>query len=197
MSAVAVPTTESPASLRSPGMPKRWTVEQYLAMCETGIVRPEDRVELLQGEIIEKMGQDFPHIDGVTFLVEALRAVLGAGFHVRSQLPLRTEDSVLEPDVLVLRGTHRDYVGRYPKPEEVALVAEVANTTLKSDRLQKSGIYARAGFGEYWILNVADRQLEIHRNPLSSGIYGEVRVYRADESVQIEGRSLPVADLLP
>ncbi len=174
-----------------------WTVERYLAMVEAGILGPDDRVELLEGEIISKMGQDFPHIDGIAFLVEALRATLSVGFHIRSQLPLRTSDSIPEPDVYVLRGTARDFVGRFPNAEEVVLVAEVANTTLKGDREKKAGIYARAGFAEYWILNVADRQLEIHREPLTTGVYAETRIHGADSTVTLQGRELPVADLLP
>lgn len=81
MSAVASPVPGSP------GGPLRWSVERYLAAAEAGIIDPEDRVELLEGEIIEKMGQDFPHIDGIEALIEALRAIFGDGYHVRSQLP--------------------------------------------------------------------------------------------------------------
>lgn len=130
-------------------MPKLWTVEEYLALCEAGFIRPEDRVELLEGEIIEKMGQDFPHFDGVRLLIEALQGVLGKEFDVNARLPIRTSSSVPEPDVMVLKGRARDFVGRYPNVEEVLLVAEVANTTLASDRERKSRIYARAGFTEY------------------------------------------------
>lgn len=194
MSAIATSPLET---IHNPGGQKRWTVDQYLAMCETGIVCAEDRVELLDGEIIEKMGQDFVHIDGISFLVEALRTALGAGYHIRSQVPIRTGASVPEPDVSALRGSHRDFVGRYPRPDEIVLVGEVSNSTLRTARDRKATIYARAGFAEYWILNVADRQLETFRNPLPSGVYGEARVYGEGEKVTIEGKTLAVADLLP
>ena len=194
MSAIATRPLET---IHNPGGPKRWTVDQYLAMREAGIVRAEDRVELLDGEIIEKMGGDFAHIDGVSFLIEALRSVLGKGYHVRSQVPIRAQASVAEPDVAVLRGSHRDFVGRYPRPDEIVLVGEVSNSTLRKDRDTKAAIYARAGFAEYWILNVADRQLETFRNPLPSGVYGEARVYGEGEIVMIEGKTLSVAELLP
>lgn len=195
---VADPTpkvTAPPAS--QDGDRFRWDVDRYLAVVKAGILRPDDRVELLEGEIIKRMGGDFPHIDGISFLIEAIRASLGGGYHVRSQLPLQTLDSVPEPDVLVLRGSHRDYVGRFPQPEEVVLVAEVSNTTLDSDRRRKMGIYARAGIAETWILNVADRQLEVYRRPLPSGVYGETRIFGLEESVEIEGKTLRVVDLLP
>ena len=188
MSAVA-----NPPPLRET---KRWTVEAYLALCESGHIRPDERVELLEGEIVEKMSQNFPHIDGVRLLVDALRAAFGLGFNVSAQLPVRTPDSVPEPDAMVLRGTARDFIGRFPKPEEIVLVAEVADSSLPDDRARKSRIYARAGFAEYWILNVVDRQLEVHRAP-AGGVYGEILVCRSDFAVTIEGREIRVADLLP
>lgn len=76
-------------------------------------------------------------------------------------------------------------------------MAEVANTALDTDRKRKLGIYARAGFAEYWILNVVDRQLEVHRKPIPSGVYAEARVLNEHEAAMIEGRELRVADLLP
>ena len=190
MSAVAFPLPDPS------GGPLRWSVERYLMAVEAGVFGPDDRVEMLEGEITEKMGQDFPHIDGIRFLIAALRIALGPRFDVNAQLPLRTPDSVPEPDAYVLRGTARDFVGRYPEPHEVVLVAEVSNTSLARDREQKARIYAHAGFAEYWILNVADRQLETHRSPLPSGVYGESRVYREDEPAPLNGATILVADLL-
>lgn len=173
---------------------KRWSVDDYLRLVELNLIGPEDRVELLEGEIVEKMGQDFPHIAGIRSLAEALREVFGKGFDVSQQLPIRTPDSVPEPDVLVLKGSWRDYASRHPEPHEVILVAEVADVSrLTNDRRQKLGIYARAGFGEYWILNLVDRQLEVHLSPLPSGAYGEVKIYSEDDSI----RGLKVGDLLP
>lgn len=199
MIAEVAPLSAAPVVQRisRPGRPRLWTVDEYLAIVAAGILGPDDRVELLEGEIIEKMPQDFPHINGIEFLVEALRAAFNSGFYVRSQMPQRTPDSVPEPDVLLLKGSHRDFVGRFPNPEEIVLVVEVSNTTLDTDRRRKLGIYARAGFVEYWILNVADRQLEIHRNPLPSGVYAEARILGEGETVTIEGREVRVADFLP
>ena len=191
MSALASPLHDSP------GGPLRWTVERYLFAVKAGVFGPEDKIELLEGEIVQKMPQDFPHIDGIRLLVETLREILGEGYHVNAQLPIRTPDSVPEPDVMVLRGRARNFLGRYPLLEEIALVAEVSNTALDTDRGRKHGIYARAGFAEYWILNVADRQLEIHRRPLATGVYAETRIHTPEESVEIEGKALKVAGLLP
>ena len=189
-------TVASPAQ-RSPGGPLRWTVDRYLRLCQAGIIQSEDRVELLDGEITTKMGQNPPHLVGLMLLVDALRAALGPGFRVDSQVPVLASDSLPEPDAVVLRGTPRDYVGRYPTPDDALLVAEVSDTSIAYDRVKKAEIYARAGFAEYWILNVTDRQLETYRTPLPSGVYGETRIYREDESAEIERATLRVADLLP
>ena len=173
---------------------KRWRVEEYLRLVEMHLIGPEDRVELLEGEIVEKMGQNLPHITGIRAMVAALRAVYGEGHDVNAQLPVRTPDSVPEPDVLVLKGSWRDYASRHPEPHEVALVGEVADASrLANDRTEKLRIYARAGFGEYWILNLVDRQLEVHRLPLATGTYGEARVYGPSDEVG----GVRVADLLP
>jgi Uma2 family endonuclease len=177
---------------------KRWSVEEYLRLCETGLIGPEDHVELLEGEIVEKMGQNLPHIAGIRALAEALRAVYGPGNDVSQQLPIRTTDSVPEPDVLVLRGSWRDYVARHPEASEVVLVGEVSDASrLLGDRTEKLRIYARAGFGEYWILNLVDRRLEVHRRPQADGTYGEAIHYAEDASLAVAGKEIRVADLLP
>lgn len=173
---------------------KRWSVDDYLRLVELNLVGPKDRVELLEGEILQKMDLGFPHIAGIRALVEALRAIFAEGHDINAQLPIRTPDSVPEPDVLVLKGSWRDYVRRHPEAHEVILVCEVADATrLANDRTEKLRIYAHAGFGEYWILNLVDRQLEVHQKPLSNGAYGEVQIYGEADSV----RGLRVADLLP
>ncbi len=162
-------------------------------MVEVGLVGEDDPVELIEGEIVEKMPQNFPHIYGIRALADALRAVFVEGFDVSQQLPIRTLDSVPEPDVLVLCGSYRDFKRRYPEPHEVEIVGEVADASrLANDRTEKLRVYARAGLGEYWILNVVDGQLEVHRNPLPTGAYGEVRIYGASDEV----RGVRVADLL-
>lgn len=173
---------------------RKWSVDEYLRLVELGVIGEDDPFELIEGEIVEKMAPNFPHIYGIRALAEALRAVFGMGFDVSQQLPIRTPDSVPEPDVLVLRGSYRDFARRYPEPHEVEIVAEVADALrLANDRTEKLRLYARAGLGEYWILNLVDRQMEVHRGPLATGAYGEVRVYGPSDEV----RGVRVADLLP
>ena len=180
-----------------PGGPFRWSVGRYIAALEAGIFGPEDRLEMLDGELVQKMSQNPSHIVGLMLLTDALRAVFGQGFRVDSQIPLRTARSVPEPDVVVLRGSARDFAGRLPEPADVRLAAEVSDSSLNYDRMDKALLYAAAGVEEYWLLNVADRQLEVRRKPLPSGIYAEARVLSEVETVVLEGREIRVADLLP
>lgn len=180
---------------------KRWSVEDYQRLCNMAAFGPDERVELLEGEIVEKMGQNPPHVAGVRALAAALRIVFGNGFDVSQQLPIATPDSVPEPDVLVVRGNWRDYISRYPQADEVILVGEVADhSRLMHDREIKLRIYAHAGFAEYWIVNLVDRRLEVYRRPQPDGLFGDVTFFAPGESVSplgSPGGLLNVVDLLP
>ncbi len=143
---------------------RHWTREEYLRMAEAGIFAPGEWVELIEGEIVVKDPQTPPHATAVVLAQEALRTLCGPGSDARPQLPLSLgPDSEPEPDVAVVRGTPRDYVDSHPTT--ATLVVEVADTTLEFDRGQKAAMYARAGIPEYWIVNLPDRVLEVHRDP--------------------------------
>ncbi len=173
-------------------------------MAETGILAPEERVELIEGEIILKPQMSPPAAAASCLIRDALRVVFGPRFHVRSQGPLTLgPDSEPEPDAAVVRGTARDYVKTHPST--AVLVAEVSDTTLAFDRERKSPLYAKAGIPEYWIVNLVDRLLEVHRDPgpLPHGPsefgYRSIRHFGPSEAVTPLGLAVPVrvADLLP
>jgi len=178
-------------------------VQEYDRMVAAGVFHPEERLELLQGEIIPMTPQGSGHAAAVRLLEEALRKVFTAGFDVRTQMPLALEpDSEPEPDVAVVVGAPRDYRDEHPR--SAILVAEVADSTLLYDRERKALIYARAGIQEYWLLNLVDRCLEIYRDPAPVGAaapgYRSIRVARADETIAPLARpevSISVSDLLP
>jgi Uma2 family endonuclease len=174
-------------------------------MAEAGILAPGERVELIEGEIITMTPQESPHAAAGGLVEEALRVAFGPGFHVRSQRPLSLGlDSDPEPDAAVVRGTLRDYVKAHPTT--AILVVEVSDTTLAFDRGRKSALYARAGIPEYWIVNLVDRILEVHRDPgplphdPSEFGYRSIRRHAPSEAVTplaSPGRAVRVADLLP
>lgn len=181
-----------------PAQVRRWTREEYYRMVEAGILRPDDRVELVDGEILTLAPQTSVHATAVRLVQEALRQAFGEGSDVRPQLPLTLgEASEPEPDVAVVAGSPRDYLDHHP--QKAALVVEVAASSLTANRTIKRALYARSGVPEYWIVDPTARALEVFRSP-SEGDYRDHRVLGAGDSIAPLGRpeaSIPVADLLP
>jgi len=179
---------------------KRWTREEYEAMVAQGILTPESHVQLLDGEIIQMTPQGTLHRTGVILVAESLREILPPGYLFQVQAPLAISyDGEPEPDVAVIEGAIRDYATRHPTT--AILVVEVADTSLDLDRGRKKAAYARAGISEYWILNLPDRNLEIHRDPEpSAGTYRSQTTLRAHDEispVSFPEARIPVSSLLP
>lgn len=190
---------------RPPRLPvRRFTVAEYRRLAETRILREDERVELLEGWIVPQVVHNLPHDNAVELVAEALRAVVPAGWSVRVQSSIETPDSEPEPDVAVVRGSARDRRGRHPQPSEIALLVEVADTSLERDRIDKARLYARAGITRYWIVNLVDGRLEAHEQPSGpsdSPEYRSIVVYgrgvRAPVRVGDLEASIDPADLLP
>lgn len=142
-----------------------WTREEYYKMAELGVFKPGERVELIGGKIVEMAPQYSPHATALLLAQDELRAVLTAGYVVRTQLPLDiSPSSQPEPDVAIVRGAVRDYAKAHPTTAE--LVVEVSESTLGYDRGEKASLYASAGIQDYWVLNLTDRRVEIFRDPI-------------------------------
>ena len=163
------------------------------------------RVELIEGEIVEMAAMNTPHWGALILVADALRDVFKKDFFISVQSPLNMSDfSQPEPDVAVISGSPRDYSAAIPST--AALVVEISDSTLSYDRTQKAALYARAGIAEYWILNLIDNQLEIHRKPgarpdqpFGFG-YLNLSFHRAGDLVsplEAPQSSIAVADLLP
>jgi len=186
---------------------RRWTREEYDQLIEHGVVREGERIELIEGEIIPKMTQHVPHVVGFSLAEDALRSAFGLGFYVRTAQPLIAgDDSEPEPDLAVVPGSPRDYAKARTHPMFALLVVEISDSSLGFDRRQKARVYARASFPEYWIINLQDRVVEVHRDPQvpegrpSSARYATIVVYReGDMIVPLHAPSARVAvsDLLP
>jgi Uma2 family endonuclease len=177
---------------------RRWTREEYNRMAAEGYFGPEERVELLDGEILIVPRQGSRHATAIHLAAKTLSAAFGSGFYVRIQGALALEElSEPEPDVAVVRGTERDYATAHPST--ALLVVEVSDSTLEHDRERKGSIYARTGIPEYWILNLIDRRLEVYRDPDGSE-YRSVTNHAVGESVSplhAAAARVTVADLLP
>jgi Uma2 family endonuclease len=154
------------ASLVIPDTPIwRLSVAQYHEMVRRGILTDDDPVELLEGWLVTRMPKNAAHRLTTQLLREALARLAPAGWFVDAQEPITTADSEPEPDVVVVRGERRQYRERHPGPEDVGLVVEVADTTLQRDRGVKQRLYAAAGISCYWIVHLAERQIEVYTQP--------------------------------
>jgi Uma2 family endonuclease len=142
---------------------RRWTVEEYHRAIEAGVFGPEERLELIEGEIVCMSPQNPPHAAASDLAESALRAVFTSGFRIRVQKPLTLHaQTEPEPDIAVVPGGARDY--RNQHPTTAVLVVEVSDSSLAFDRGEKATLYARAGVLEYWVLNLPQRVLEVHRD---------------------------------
>jgi Uma2 family endonuclease len=179
---------------------RKWTREEYDRLVAAGVLGEDERVQLVEGEIVEMSPQSAAHATAVCLVEEALRRTFGEGFVVRVQLPLALgPESEPDPDVAVVRGGPRDYRDRHPTGEETVLVVEVAESTWRFDRERKGKVYAEAGVGEYWILSLEERVLEVYRGPGGGGYREGLRYGEGDAVVPLarpEAR-VEVAELLP
>jgi len=184
---------------------KRCSRADYDKMMEAGIFAPGERVELIDGEIVEMSPQHSAHSTAASLSAEALCTAFGAGFDVRTRMPLALDRySEPEPDVAVVPGSPRDY--RDAHPTTALLVVEVADSTEAYDRDQKGSLYARAGVADYWLLNLRERRLEAYREPVPMpqarygwGYRSGQRLSPADAVSPLAAPQarIAVADLLP
>ena len=180
--------------------PHLWTREEYEKMVSAGVFHPEDRLELVNGEILEMAPQSSPHATAISLVSEALSTVYTPGFVLRVQVPIALgEASEPEPDIAVVRGQPRDYLAHHPTT--AALIVEVSDSSLGYDREHKKGLYAASGIPEYWILNLIDRRLEVYRDlDQEKATYRSCTVLAHSNAVTPLDRpdaSISVADLLP
>lgn len=183
----------------------RLSVARYHEMIVAGLLTPADRLELLEGYLVEKMTVNPPHAFVTETIGEQLRLLLPASFFVSTQQPLTMSDSEPEPDVMVVQGARRDFLEAHPRPCDVALVVEVADSSLAQDRHWKKRIYAGAGIPHYWLVNLAERQIELYSEPSGDSdqpTYHRLTTYHpTDELPVIIGEqsvgTLSVATVLP
>ncbi len=184
---------------------RRWTRTEYERLVERGVLGEDERLELLDGALVVREPQGSRHGAAVAALSVLLARAFGTGFHVRPQLPVALDpSSEPEPDVVVVSGGPWDYTSAHPATP--VLLVEIAETSLPLDRGPKAGLYARAGIADYWIVNLPERVLEVHREPAASAAapYGGQyrRVVRLSSDAVVTplaapGVTISVSDLLP
>ncbi len=145
---------------------KRWSVQAYHRMSAIGILDPDERTELLAGYITRMAPKGTPQVTSLHLLANLLRTEVGEAALIRTQDPIQLDDfSEPEPDLAMVRGTILDYAEQHPRPEQIYLIVEVADSTLKQDCEVKDKLYAQAGIADYWVVDVPNRQLHIFREP--------------------------------
>lgn len=170
-------------------------------MSESGILTEDDRVELIEGEILDMRPIGAAHASLVLRLTRMLIRLVGDSASVAVQNPIDVDvHSQPQPDVALLQPRADDYASRLPRPSDVLLVLEVADSALVYDREVKLPLYGRAGIPEAWLIDVSGPGgMEIHRRPTSRGYRERVRP-ESGEMIAVPGVpgvSVAVADLLP
>jgi len=178
-----------------------FTLAEYERICEAGVFEPGTRVELIRGEIVDMSPIGPKHRATVARLDRLFNRLVGDAALVWPQgnpVPLPESESLLQPDLTILRWRHDFYEGKNVLPEDVILLIEVSESSLKYDRGVKRALCAEAGIAEYWVVNLVDGVVEVCAHP-SEGKYKSVRTVRRGGMLSLPaalGGSIAVADAL-
>ena len=184
---------------------RRFTRLEYERLADLEFFQPDERLELIDGLLVVREPQNSGHAVGTQLVHRALDRAFGAGWNVRAQFPVALDDmSEPEPDAAVVPGDPRDYSEAHPA--RPVLIVEVADSRLAFDRRHKASLYARAGIADYWVVNLVDRVVEVHREPVAdtSAPYGfryrsitRLAPPATVTPLAAPAATIPVADLLP
>lgn len=179
---------------------RRLTVDDFAKMCEVGILTSDDRVELIDGELIEMPPMGPPHAGIVNHLAKVLILRLG------DEADLRVQSSVLlsrftqpEPDLAIVRPDSAAYMLRHPQPADILVAIEVADSSLRYARQEKMPRYAAAGVPEAWLVDVRARTITVYTGPSADG-YETSRTLAWTEGLvatAVPGLSLVFEEILP
>jgi Uma2 family endonuclease len=183
-----MPTVVTETPRPSPAEPprKRWTRQECVAL-ETSGIWAQQHLELIEGELLSKMGKKRPHTNVMVIMHAWLLRVFGEQF-VNSEAPIDVapEDNPTnepEPDLIVLSRPSREIKDANPQPADLRLVVEISDSTLSFDRSTKARLYARARIVEYWVVDIPGRRIIVHRDP-QEGRYRSVIAYAEQETVK-------------
>jgi len=184
---------------------KRFTAEEYNRLTAIGAFTTDDRMELLEGYLVDKMPHYPLHATSLGLLEEVLKELLTKPWMFRTQRPIEVSgDSVPEPDLVIVKGPQRKYFDRHPCAAEVAIVVEVSESTPAIDRGLKRELYASDRIPEYWIVNLIDRAVEVYAKPKGGKTpgYRQMKSFGDGDSVPLrigatEFGVIAVSELLP
>lgn len=180
---------------RHPDVPRHlWTVDEYHRMGEAGLLANEDRVELVEGELVQMAPIGSEHAGGVGALTRLLVMAVGERAIVFVQSPVRLDErSEPEPDFAVLKPRADEYRSALPTAQDVLLIVEVADSSLAYDRGLKLELYARHGIPEVWVVNLPAREVEVFRGPQGGAYTSRARFGRSSrlEIAALPGVSIP------
>ena len=162
---------------------RRITVTEYHQMAEAGILAAEEQVELIAGQIIQKMPKGPAHSALCKRIEKLLESRLGDQVLVRLQDPMQLDPySEPEPDIAVVHPSPNFYAAHHPTPDEIYLIIEVSDTTLSRDLDTKANLYAAAGIEDYWVCDITTQQLHIFREPQQDG-YQRQLILRGPQTI--------------
>lgn len=176
-----------------------FNVSEFYRMADAGILTEDDRVELIEGEIIEMSPTGSRHASCVAILTKLLVETTGDEAFVWAQNPIRLNDfSEPQPDVSLLRRRDDSYRQAHPTPDDVLLLVEVSDTTAAYDKRVKVPLYARAGVVEVWVVDLAQEKIEIYARPVGGSYQQFAEVNRGESvtSATVPGLTLAVEDII-
>lgn len=170
-----------------------FTVDEYFRMAETGILDKNDRVELIEGEIVEMPPIGSHHAGIVNRLVTLFKELIGTEVILAPRNPIRLGRSAPQPDIALLRLRNDDYTESHPEPSDILLLVEIADSSILSDQRRKVPLYAEAGIVELWVVNLTNRTIEVHRQPSEAGFLSSFIARSGDVVTPVAFPSLPLA----
>lgn len=168
----------------------KWTLEQWHQLVETGVLAGQN-VEFIEGEIIHMSPEGIPHSFSNQSIGNYLKELLKETAIILERYPITLDNSEPQPDITIVRYPRDIYRNHHPLPEDIYLLIEISNSTLKFDLSTKAALYARNQIKEYWIVDLVNKKLIVHTHPIGNS-YSSINKY---SSGTISCSSFPDIDI--